>query len=844
MPSGLLNENKQNKISMASRFLPIIVFLMGLVITYVLADVFHKSDNKFRYEGLKAITRDFFKNQNLLFNNSILRLQNFNEFSTLARSQNYLQKKVAEQIVGTTIFQRTHLYSIVNYAEVDGLPSLKLINRIRNSNDKLPNNHNEYLQSPLIRQKIARLLKENSANTIAINKFEGLYYIVLIMRSTTKPNEFMLFSSSLDHFLKDWPVDQHLHGILRDNDTLFEILVKYDTDKRVLSFTENADSINKVRLGDYVFDRNYFVDENYNVSLEWFYTKTNDLSQFVILIITFGLSISIMSGLLLRFILNQNRRIYRLVINRTEQLEQAMKNAQEANQAKTQFLANMSHELRTPLNLILGMNEILQSRVQDSKSVEYLRNMQSASEHLLNLITDLISMSKDQTSDLQLKQAAFNSGNFFEEIGFIIGPECFKKSINFKIHLSHDMPTSLTGDSVKIRQVILNLLRNALKYTQKGSISLNVKLMKIVQTNTAHIQIEVSDTGIGIPKNKMVLIFNRFFQVDEAKILAEGGVGLGLSIVKDLVSKMNGNITVTSDEGWGSSFKVDLDLESTDARPWISHYRIQNPSQNKVLLMTESSQFNAEVTKELLPAGLFAFTNCRLSTFLQSPEKFNSFDTYIFYNRESDLPAQFVTKTLSDKNVIFITADMTKDEKISHTDASFINDHPLLASRLFKAVGLASTADSQPQIPDFLESQLVVMPTAKTTVLIVDDDYGNRELMRAYLANTSYELFFAENGQEGFEQFCVQKPQIVLADLRMPVMNGFELAEAIRKYEIENRAGLPATPIILLTADALEETANKVKNYRIDMYLTKPIRRTKLLESLKQLSPPPGPSPT
>ena len=218
-------------------------------------------------------------------------------------------------------------------------------------------------------------------------------------------------------------------------------------------------------------------------------------------------------------------------------------------------------------------------------------------------------------------------------------------------------------------------------------------------------------------------------------------------------------------------------------------------------------------------------------------EKFNSFDTYIFYNRESDLPAQFVTKTLSDKNVIFITADMTQDEKISHTDASFINDHPLLASRLFKAVGLTSTTDVQPQTPDVLESQLVVMPTAKTTVLIVDDDYGNRELMRAYLANTSYELFFAENGQEGFEQFCVQKPQIVLADLRMPVMNGFELAEAIRKYETEKMTGASATPIILLTADALEETANKVKNYRIDMYLTKPIRRTKLLDTLKQFTP-------
>lgn len=831
----LLNEKKQNKISTASRFLPIIIFLLGLIITYTLADSFHKSDKKYRYDGLKALTSDFFRNQNLLFNNSILRLQHFNEFATLARSQSYIQKKIVEQIVSTTIFQHTSLYRIVNKAEVDGLPSLKLINRFRNKNDTMPITVNPYLQSPLVRQKIAKLLKDNSANTVAINKYEGLYYIILIMRSNNNSNEFLLFSSTLEHFLKDWPVDENLHGIMKDNDTQFEIMVNYDADKRRLNFTDNADTINKVRLSDYVFDKNYFVDEDYRVSLEWFYTQKNELSHFVILIISFGLTISTLASLFLRFILDQNRRIYRLVINRTEQLEQAMKHAQEANQAKTQFLANMSHELRTPLNLILGMSEILQSRTQDSKSIEYLRNMQAAGEHLLNLITDLISMSKDQASDLQLKTAPFKTLKFFEEIGFIIGPECFKKNIDFKILIAHDMPSSLTGDSVKIRQVILNLLRNSLKYTTKGNIALHVRLMKIVQTNTAHVQIEVVDTGIGIPKNKMNLIFNRFFQVDEAKILAEGGVGLGLSIVKDLVSKMNGNITVKSEEGVGSSFKVDLDLESTDAMPWINHYQFVKPTQNKVLLIDGDNSFNVNVTKELLPQGRLVFSECRLADYLDKPTTFASYDTYIFFHRESSLPAQFVIKTLSNKNVIFVTPDMTKNEKISENDASVINDHPLLASQLFKAMGFA-TSDDLKQPGDSLDSQLLQMPTAKTTVLIVDDDYGNRELMRAYLANTNYELHFAENGQEGFEKFCSERPQVVLADLRMPVMNGFELADAIRKYERENLTDAPATPIILLTADALEETASKVKSYRIDMYLTKPIRRTKLLESLKNLS--------
>jgi CheY-like chemotaxis protein len=484
------------------------------------------------------------------------------------------------------------------------------------------------------------------------------------------------------------------------------------------------------------------------------------------------------------------------------------------------------------LNLILGMIELLQINSQDKKTFDYLKNMQSASEHLLNLITDLLSMSKEDASDVKINIAPINLPIFFEEIAFIIGPECRKKNLAFQMHISHDLPAQLSGDPVKIRQILLNLLRNSLKYTNSGKLSLNVELVKKSPTDLAplcHLRFEVKDTGVGIPKGKMNLIFDRFFQIEDSKMLAEGGVGLGLSIVKDLVSKMHGNIVVKSELGKGSTFTVELDLECRDEQIWINQYQLVRSNLTRLALICDTKEQTAVITR-LLPQKIFSVTDI-IPEEIASSAHIAEYDQYVVAST-SRIALKNLRDKIGDKKIILIADDPGLTADSPHKNTQLIDNLPILSSKLFDALDFKAIKKKS-SLPT--EAEQLQIKTQKTiSILAVDDDAGNRELLKAYLNDPQFKVEFAGDGKEAFLLFVNNKPDLVIADLRMPIMNGFELAEAIKNYETENMTNGIATPIILLTADALENTSNEAKNYAISKFLTKPIRRTKLLNAIHE----------
>jgi signal transduction histidine kinase/CheY-like chemotaxis protein len=829
-----LKEKNQKKISNFILSLPLFIFLLGVLITTVLAILFHQSEVRHKDENLKSSIREFLKIQNLMLNNSILRIESFNEISNLVRSKNTLEQNIVTEIVSSTLFQRASLFSLIHKKMSDSLPDLKFIRRFKTPTDNLPISNMPKMQSPYYRKKIKVMIDNHLSNIVALSHNGDATTIALIRRTFDNQNDFILYSSSLDVFFKDWPQDQNLIALLQDQQAGLEVLVKQDPKNSTFKFILDKNIIaDVVRNNKFLIFSQSLLNKNSGISIKWYHGYQNNPSYFVLVIIIFGLTVTLLTSLLIRSILDQNRRIYNLVVSRTSDLQLAVNQAQEANLAKTRFLANMSHELRTPLNLILGMIELLQLGKLEPKNQSYLKTMQSAGDHLLGLITDLLSISKEDASEVKLNKATIRIPLFFEEIGTIIGSECLKKSLTFNMDISHSLPTSLMGDPVKLRQILLNLLRNSLKFTHTGGLTLSVSLnnKEIHQKTMCPIHFQVSDTGVGIAKKKINQIFERFFQIEASKMLADGGVGLGLSIVKDLVTKMNGHITVESELGEGSSFSVDLDLESHEDVAWINQYQLtQLPAKRCIGLLISKIKKNENV-KNLLPSSVFETFEINLET------------------KSSIVPDAIITDFIDDATIdkikllypsiklIILTTDIEFKNIKESANLSLVNNTPILYSQLFDSLDFKfkrNTAVVAVRNADLLLALEPKFKKNKFSILAVDDDAGNRELLKAYLENPQFNVSFAVDGREALEKFKDNKPDLVIADLRMPHMNGFELATAIYNHESTENVIEPKTrtPFILLTADALESTSNEAKKYAITTCLTKPIRKKHLIQSI------------
>ncbi|RZW19245.1 MAG: response regulator [Desulfobulbaceae bacterium] len=387
-----------------------------------------------------------------------------------------------------------------------------------------------------------------------------------------------------------------------------------------------------------------------------------------------------------------------------QQLERSRELAEQASQAKTDFLANMSHEIRTPLNIVLGMGELLSGTELDENQVQYLESLRQSGEHLLRLINDILEFSRIESGIVEVLNTPFNIKELLDEVETMGNLLAQDKGIDFSLHSDRLRGINRIGDARKIRQVLFNLLGNAVKYTDIGGISLAVESFDDKGEWLAFI---VSDTGIGIPEDKQALIFERFTQIEQGRLKKTGGVGLGLAISKRLVVAMGGVIKIDSEVNRGSTFRVELKLPLTDKLP-----------------LKIEIDGDAESGEEELP--------------------------------------------------------------------------PL-------------------------------------RVLVVDDIYLNFEVIKNYLKDLPVTVCYAENGRQAQKAFLDDGYDIVLMDLRMPVMGGLEATAHIRR--LEKRLGAAPTPIIAMTAHAFIEQENDYLQKGFDEVLIKPFSKHDLINRLKQYAP-------
>lgn len=535
-------------------------------------------------------------------------------------------------------------------------------------------------------------------------------------------------------------------------------------------------------------------------------------------------------------------------INAEKKLLLAKEQAEEATRLKSDFLANMSHEIRTPLNSVIGMNSLLLGTELTPKQRNYTETAIKSANALLELISDILDFSKIEAEKMQLEQIAFDLRSLTEDICEIIKVKCYEKDIELLFSYGSKVPHYVVGDPGRVRQIILNLLSNAVKFTEKGHVSLSVDSCDAGSGKLGFL-IKVSDTGIGIAKEKQELVFEKFSQTDMATTRKYGGTGLGLAISRQLARFMDGDITIESEPGHGSVFTLTIMLDpNTDEAADVINDNNVDLAGIKILVIDANKASIENITWQLSDYGLNvegAADSVKALSKLEKAVKNKPFNIVITEEVISDMDGEELCRRikkndkLKDIIVIMITSGLKPKEgkylKKIGFDAFLTK--PVYQSDLIKMLGIVWSAKSHKLDLDLIthhdirESKLSPQRNIQyrnVSILLAEDDKTNILVAKTMLNNMGCEVTIAENGSIAVDMFKKHKFDLVFMDCHMPEMDGFEATKHILEYEKE--AGKTHTPIIAFTANALSGDREKCLKNGMDDYMSKPIQPVMLDE--------------
>ena len=816
----------------ANILVPLFVFILGSIITLFIVLSLRNAEVKSLHTAMVLSAKDYSKQFELNILNHTLRIQSLMNTFNSTPSKIIKDKDITAEILRNSIFARITIFVKQKNSDANGLPVLKKIRSSNLENDNLPKNNLPYMTSIYARKKIKLMEKvgEHSGFTFVENTLGE--FATLIWKSPSNPKEYILFSSQIGSLFADLISESQIMLLIIDPETGLKLLVNWDEHGAIkIDKNNQLNDFESTHVKRLLFENKF--SGSSSLTFKWYKAQSAKSTPLTWIAALIGLAMTSLIVLLLRFVLSQNRMVADLVINRTEDLESALNEATEANLAKTRFLGNMSHELRTPLNLILGMLELIEEINQDQKIKEYLKSIRVSGDHLLRLISDLLDMAKQDNREITVKNIPVRFPFFIEEIGQLIANAAQKKDLAFHVSIAPDIPELIKADPARLRQILMNLLRNSIKYTVSGYIELAVSSVKESTTKGEQrttLRFQVKDTGVGIPEAKQNQIFERFLQLESSKILSQGGVGLGLSIVKDLVQILNGNITVKSEIGKGSVFTVDLDFDVVSAQPWTSAYIQKTKGPINVAILSDDADFINRIEQYLIfpfiQSKSFSLDQLTENNFNQSENKF----THYILDQRQNIDLRKMSDQFSQMDLILVCSNKMVNPPESAANTYIVDYEPLLPTPLLNCLGLSRTENkifsataAQKKQTDLIAKNNI----KKLTVVIADDDDGNRQLFNAYLNTLGWNLIFAENGKEALEKAQQHKPDLVIADLRMPIMDGLELTSQLRADK-----AFHDMPIILVTADALDETEVLARKHGVTEFLTKPVRKTKILDAI------------
>ncbi|MCK9616841.1 MAG: response regulator [Lentimicrobiaceae bacterium] len=525
------------------------------------------------------------------------------------------------------------------------------------------------------------------------------------------------------------------------------------------------------------------------------------------------------------------------------ELHKAKEIAEEATKAKSSFLANMSHEIRTPLNGIIGMADlILMDKLNDIQT-ERVHDLKNSAESLLEIINEILDISKIEADKLDLEEIDFSLRKVVEKAVQLLSVKSFEKEIELISRIAPDLPDVFVGDPLRIRQVLINLLGNAIKFTHKGQVKIDVCKRQTLG-KAIEIEFSVIDTGIGIPQENVENLFLSFRQADSSTTRNYGGTGLGLTISKKIVEMMGGRLEVESTVGIGSRFyfRVILNQGKMESH---ENKNILNYLENKKILLLDDNADVRNVASEILDSlkvdhKEVALAPEALEELVLSSGNKTRYDILLIDSQMPNIGVfdvleifkNEINKEYIPEMVILTTNNSAVDiNRFREFGIRNFLSKPLLTSEMLRLFNRLLNPDTVTETTaESVEKKPVASGKNRISILIAEDQPINRKIIIGLLQKKDWEIVIAENGEEALEKVKQRQFNVILMDVQMPKMDGFESTQKIREYE--KALGIH-TPIIAMTAHAMKGDKEKCLAAGMDYYISKPVDSKELFDIIE-----------